>query len=98
MAAPKIIVIGGGLAGLSAVIKIAEGELKSSRVVKAGPHGGQMVCGYSSTSGSAEASECVWATKTTVGQVQFLKNATPVKRGGTSGYALKVRDAVEVKG
>jgi hypothetical protein len=80
----------------AAVIKTVRADLKSSRMVNAGPHGGKMVCGYDTTSGTT-ASECVWASKTTLGIVEFLKGGRPVKQGGASGLALKVRQAVEVK-
>ena len=87
----------GGTYNPSAVIKLERAELKSSRVVPAGPHGGQMVCGYSTATGS-EASECVWVTKTTYGQVKFLDGTNPVKRSGAATLAREVRSAVEVKG
>ena len=64
-------------------------------MVKAGPHGGQMVCGYNASNGS-DASECVWVTKTTFGQVEFLQGQVPVKYPGASKLALAVRNAVEV--
>jgi hypothetical protein len=80
----------------AAVIKSVRVDLKSSRMVNAGPHGGKMVCGYDTTSGTT-ASECVWATKTTLGIVEFLKGGRPVKQGGASALTLKVRQAVEVK-
>jgi hypothetical protein len=80
----------------AAVIKIVRSHLSSSRVVAAGPHGGQMTCGYNTTSGSA-ASECVWVTKTTFGIVEFLKGGRAVKQGGAPALALEVRQAVEVK-
>jgi len=80
----------------AAVIKIVRSHLTSSRVVPPGPHGGQMTCGYNTTTGTA-ASECVWVTKTTFGIVEFLKGGQPVKQGGAHALALKVRQAVEVK-
>jgi hypothetical protein len=55
-----------------------------------------MVCGYD-TSGASQASECVWVTKTTFGQVHFLEGETAVKYSGASKLALEVRNAVEVK-
>jgi hypothetical protein len=78
------------------VIKLERTVLVSSRVVKPGPHGGQMVCGYN-TSGASDASECVWVTKTTFGEVEFLNGQVPVKYPGASNLALQVRNAVEVK-
>ena len=81
----------------AAVIKIVRLHLKSSRVVDPGPHGGEMACGYNTTSG-AHASECVFVTKTTFGVVEFIKDGEPAKQGGASVLALKVRQAVEVKG
>jgi hypothetical protein len=79
----------------AAVIKVAQSELVSSRVVSAGPHGGDMVCGYNTSTGP-DASECVWVTPTTLGEVQFLHAATPVKYPGAATLALDVRNAVEV--
>ncbi|MGH3257533.1 MAG: hypothetical protein ACRDOU_19435, partial [Streptosporangiaceae bacterium] len=78
------------------VIQFEQTQLKSSRLVKAGPDGGKMICGYSSTAGGAEASECVWVTKDTFGQVQFIAGQTAVKYQGASVLALEVRDVVEV--
>jgi len=78
-----------------AVIRITRSHLTHSRVVKAGSHGGDMVCGYNTASGT-DASECVWVTKTTFGMVEFLKGEQPVKYPGASGLALQVRNAVEV--
>ena len=80
----------------TSVIKLERSILASSRVVNAGPNGGQMVCGYN-TSGAFQASECVWVTKTTLGQVQFLKGEAAVKYPGASKLALEVRTAVEVR-
>jgi hypothetical protein len=77
-----------------AVIKLERSLLVSSRVVDPGPHGGQMVCGYDTSSGSA-ASECVWVTATTFGQVEFVEGATTVKYPGASRLALDARAAVE---
>jgi hypothetical protein len=79
----------------AAVINLARAKLVSSRAVPAGPHGGQMACGYSTANG-AESSECVWVTKTTFGEVQFIKGAIPVKHPGLPALALLVRNSVEV--
>ncbi len=79
----------------TSVIKLERSILASSRVVNAGTHGGEMVCGYN-TSGGSGASECVWVTKTTFGQVQFLKGEAAVKYLGASKLALEVRNAAEV--
>ncbi len=79
----------------AAVIKLERSLLQSSRMVKAGPHGGEMVCGYDISTGN-QASECVWATKTTFGQVEFVAGQVPVKYPGASKLALEVRNAVEV--
>ncbi|HEV2536364.1 MAG TPA: hypothetical protein VGU21_02520, partial [Streptosporangiaceae bacterium] len=81
----------------AAVIKIVRAHLKSSRLVEPGSHGGQMACGYNTTTGS-EASECVWVTNTTFGVVEFIKDGKQAKQTGASDLALKVRQAVEVKG
>ena len=77
------------------VIKLVRSTLVSSRVVNAGPHGGDMVCGYD-TSGGSDASQCVWVTKTTFGEVEFLEGQSMVKYPGASKLALEVRSAVEV--
>jgi hypothetical protein len=79
----------------AAVIKAAQSELGSSSVVSAGPHGGDMVCGLN-TSTASDASECVWVTPTTLGEVQYLQAAVPSKYAGIAALALQVRNAVEV--
>jgi hypothetical protein len=81
----------------AAVIKIVRSHLKSSRIVDPGPHGGEMACGYNTTTGD-DASECVWVTKTTFGVVEFVKDGKTAKQPGASALALQVRQAVEVKG
>ena len=78
------------------VIAFEQTQLKSSRTVKAGPDGGKMICGYATTTGGAQASECVWVTKDTFGQVQFIVGQTAVKYPGASTLALEVREVVEV--
>ena len=78
------------------VINLVRSTLVSSRVVNPGPHGGDMVCGYD-TSGGSEASECVWVTTTTFGQVHFLEGQVAVKYPEASKFTLEVRNAVEVK-
>ncbi|MDQ2813384.1 MAG: hypothetical protein M3Z75_16325 [Actinomycetota bacterium] len=79
----------------AAVIKLERAKLVSSRTPAAGPHGGQMICGYSTVNGP-ESSECLWVTKTTFGEVQFVKGALPVKHPGFAALALTVRNFVEV--
>jgi hypothetical protein len=79
----------------NAVIKFERTRLVSSHRVNAGPHGGQMICGYNTSSGS-DASECVWVTTSTFGQVEFIVGQSPVKYPSASKLALEVRDAVEV--
>ncbi len=78
------------------VIKLEKTHLQSTRMVSPGPHGGEMMCGYND-SGGADASECVWVTTSTFGQVQFVVGQAEVKYPGASTYALKVRQAVEVQ-
>jgi hypothetical protein len=78
------------------LMKLVQSNLKSSRVVNAGPHGGKMVCGYDTSSGS-EVSECVWATTTTFGTVGFFDGGQPAKINGAPNLALKVRAAVEAR-
>jgi hypothetical protein len=75
------------------VIKTIKASLTSTRMVSAGTHGGQMICGYDSTPSST----CAWVTKTTIGEVQFLKGDNTVKYAGASKIALEVRNVVEVK-
>ena len=79
----------------ASVTKVVRTYLASSRVVKPGPNGGAMVCGYNTTSGS-DTSECVFVTKTTLGVVQFIKGDVPVKYPGAANLTLEVRNAVEV--
>ena len=80
----------------AAVIKLEQAKLESSRAVPAGPHGGKMLCGYNTSSGSA-ASECVWVTKTTFGEIEYTAGAVPVKYPGAATLALQVRNSVEVR-
>ena len=47
--------------------------------------------------GGAEASECVWATTTTVGIVEYYNHGHPAKVAGFGKLALQVRDAVEAR-
>jgi hypothetical protein len=70
-------------------------EIRSTRVVKPGPHGGQMVCGYN-LSGGTPASQCLFVTKSTFGIVQILEGENLVKYSGTSKLTLELRQAVEV--
>jgi hypothetical protein len=79
----------------AAAIKVVRAHLVSPRVVKAGPNGGDMVCGYNVTNGP-DTSECAWVTKTTFGVVEFVKGEVLVKYPGASHLALEVRNAVEV--
>ena len=78
------------------LMNLAQKHLKSSRVVNPGPHGGKMVCGYNVSDGAAS-SECVWATTTTFGVVEYINHGKPAKVGGAPRLALKVRDAVEAR-
>ena len=84
-----------GTFNAAAVIKFEQTQLVSTRVVNAGPHGGEMICGYSRSNG-ADASSCFWVTKSTFGMLEFAVGGTPVKYNGASDIALTVRDAVEV--
>ena len=78
------------------LMNLVQKNLKSSRVVNAGPHGGKMVCGYN-TSNNSVASECVWATTTTFGIVEYFRHGQPAKVTNASALALKVRAAVEAR-
>jgi hypothetical protein len=79
----------------AAVIKYEQTQLVSTRMVNAGSHGGKMMCGYNRSTGS-DASECVWVTSSTFGQVEFIEGSTPVKYLGASDTALIIRNTVEV--
>ena len=78
------------------LMNLVQKNLKSSRTVNAGPHGGKMVCGYN-TSNNSVASECVWATTTTFGIVEYFRHGQPAKVTNASALALKVRAAVEAR-
>ena len=78
------------------VIKYEKTLLVSTRLVPAGSHGGEMMCGYSRSTGS-DTSECVWVTDSTFGQVKFIEGSTQVKYIGASNVALIIRNAVEVQ-
>ena len=77
------------------VIKYEQTQLVSTRMVNPGPHGGEMMCGYNRSTGN-DASECVWVTNSTFGQVEFVVGSTAAKYDGASSIALVVRKAVEV--
>jgi hypothetical protein len=78
-----------------AVIKYMKTQLASTRTVNPGQHGGKMICGYNTSTGT-EASECLWVTPTTFGMVDFIVGQAEVKYPGASNLALEVRNAVEV--
>jgi hypothetical protein len=81
-----------------AVIKYMKTQLTSTQMVSPGQHGGQMMCGYyTSTSTEREASECLWVTPTTFGMVQFIVDRSEAKYSGAQTLALELRNAVEVK-
>ena len=80
----------------ASVTKLVQTYLASSRVVKPGPNGGAMLCGYNTSSGSA-ASECVWVTKTTFGDVEFITGEFRSSTRVRAKLALEVRNAVEVR-
>ena len=80
----------------AAVIRYMKTHLKSTRMVNPGPHGGKMMCGYNTSTGT-RASECVWVTPSTFGLVQFIVGQAQAKYPGASRIALEVRNAVEVK-
>ena len=79
-----------------AVIKLERANLASAQVVSAGPHGGQMICGLDTSSGR-DASECMWVTQTTLGQVEFIQAGYTAKYPDPSKIALEVRNAVEAQ-
>ena len=80
----------------AAIIAAERAQLVDTRMVTAGPHGGEMMCGYSVVDGS-DTSECVWVTTSTFGQVEFVVGTSEVKYPGASSIALTVRNAVEVQ-
>ena len=79
----------------AAVIKYEQSQLTSTRTVDPGSHGGDMMCGYNHSTGSA-ASECLWVTTSTFGEVEFIDGETPVKYSGAPNVAAEIRQAVEV--
>ena len=48
-----------------------------------------MMCGYDRSTGS-DASECLWVTTSTFGQVEFIEGETPVKYLGASEIAQTI--------
>jgi hypothetical protein len=84
-----------GTFNVKSAMKVVRAHLVSSRLVTAGPHGGQMVCGYSTSNGT-DASECIWVSQSTLGMVQFISGEHAVKYPGAGLIALQVRQAVEV--
>jgi hypothetical protein len=77
------------------VIKLQKAQLHSTRMVSPGPHGGEMMCGYNHQTG-ADASDCIWVTSSTFGQVRFFVGQSQVEYPGAATFALEVRQAVEV--
>jgi hypothetical protein len=64
-------------------------------MVNPGPHGGQMMCGEDTSSGS-DNTECLWVTSTTFGEVDFVAGQSLTKfTGNASVIALDIRNAVE---
>jgi hypothetical protein len=78
------------------MIKAEKAQLTSTRMVNPGPHGGEMMCGYTRNAAGADASECLWVTPTTFGQVQFTVGQSLVKYQGASNIAATIRQAAEV--
>jgi hypothetical protein len=79
----------------AAVISYEQTQLVSTRIIPAGPHGGEMMCGYSRANGP-ETSECIWVTSSTFGQVEFTVGNALVKYNGASAIAQTIRNAVEI--
>jgi hypothetical protein len=80
----------------AAVVSYEKTQLQSARVVPAGPHGGNMLCGYDVSNGS-QVSECLWVTTSTFGEVDFVAGQSLAKYTGDAPLvALNVRDAVEI--
>src|SRR5262249_16216497 len=79
------------------LMNLVQKNLKSSQMVNAGPHGRKMVCGYTTTTNNTVASECVWATTTTFGIVEYFRHGHLAKATNAPTLALKVRAAVEAR-
>src|SRR5579875_2754057 len=77
------------------VIAYERTKLTGARLVNAGPHGGLMICGYDTSTGSP-ASRCVWASSTTFGEVFFVSGLYPAKQADAAALALEVRDKAEI--
>jgi hypothetical protein len=77
------------------VITYEKTQLASTSMVNPGPHGGQMMCGEDTSSGS-DNTECLWVTSTTFGEVDFVAGQSLTKfTGNASVIALDIRNAVE---
>jgi hypothetical protein len=77
------------------VIAYEQTKLTGARLVNAGPHGGLMICGDDTSTGSP-ASKCVWASSTTFGEVFFVSGLYPAKQADAAALALEVRDKAEI--
>jgi hypothetical protein len=63
-------------------------------VVPAGPHGGAMRCAPA----SGDAWQCVWATTSTVGEFQIIDTTGELTGRHMAANAVRIRDAIEVRG
>jgi hypothetical protein len=78
------------------VITYEKTQLASTTTVSPGPHGGQMMCGEDTSSGS-DNTACLWVTTTTFGEVDFVAGQSLTKfTGNASVIALDIRNAVEI--
>jgi hypothetical protein len=86
----------GTFTNLTAAVKAMESVSSETFYdVPAGPHGGVMQCGLDTTD---DIQECVFATPTTLGDIQFtFQNLTIPPGISADASAIDVRNAVEVK-
>ena len=78
------------------VIAYEKTQLASTSMVSPGSHGGQMMCGEDTSSGSGN-TVCLWVTSTTFGEVDFVAGQSLTKfAGDASVIALDIRNAVEI--
>src|SRR5260370_37492181 len=83
-----------GTFNVAAVVKFEQTQLVSTRVVNAGPHGGEMMCGYSRTNGT-DASSCFFVTKSTFGMLEFVIGGNTAKYKSSPSIAPPATGAAE---
>jgi hypothetical protein len=71
-------------------LKVEKTLLIDTHMATAGPHGGEMMCGY--VDGATKGSACIWATTTDIGVVELQSSdGTPVVQSGFFKTVLKLR-------